>query len=168
MSNDYGFDFLTARALSIEQAFLLGMLAGAAMVTAVLGFVGGPVETGPDPGDPPFTSSSGCPNWFDGEVAPNAGCVHEVAVSDSCAVTLNATIVHDAGTEVQAGGIPWSGNGYELALRTVSVTMEQSFDYNPCPDDVRYGSLAYYQLPAVTRDDERPRTRTCDPQGHVW
>jgi len=128
MSSDPRVTVSTARLLSVGMAFLAGVLAGAVLVTAVPGLAGGPVETGPDPENPPYTTSSGGPSCFDGEVTPNAGWVHEVAVGDSYAVTLNATVVHEAGTEVRAAVVPRSNDEYELALRTVSRTPERSFD----------------------------------------
>ncbi|WP_311170356.1 hypothetical protein [Halobellus ordinarius] len=128
MANDSGLDTSTARLLSIGMAFLAGVLAGAVLVAAVPGLLGGPVESGPDPQNPPYTTASGGPSCFDGDVTPNAGWVHEVAVGDSYAVTLNATVVHEPGTEIRADVIPRSGNGYELALRTESVTPDRSFE----------------------------------------
>jgi hypothetical protein len=118
----------SSRLLSIAMAFLAGVLAGAVLLTAVPGLAGGPVETAPDPDNPPTSTYSGGPSCFDGEVNPNAGWVHEVAAGTSYAVTLNATVVHDAGTEVRASVERRSGNEYELALRTVAVTPERSLD----------------------------------------
>jgi len=126
MPNGLRLDSSTARVLSIGLAFLAGLLAGAVLVTAMPGLVGGPSQAGPDPGNPPFTTASGGPSCFDGEVTPGAGWVHEVAVGDSYAVTLNASVVHDAGTEVAADVVPGPGGSYELALRTVPVTPERT------------------------------------------
>ena len=120
-------DPTTSRLLSIGMAFLAGVLAGAVLLSAVPGHAG-PTHTGPDPDDPPFYTSVGGPGCYDGETNSNAGWVHEVAAGDSYAVTLNATIVHDAGTEVRADVVPRAGDEYELALRTVSVTPEKALD----------------------------------------
>lgn len=128
MASDSGLDTSTARLLSVGMAFLAGVLVGAVLVTGVPGLLGEPAETGPDPQNPPYTTSSGGPSCFDGHVTPNGGWVHEVAVGDSYAVTLNATIVHNAGTEVRADVVPRSGNGYELALGTASVTPNRSVE----------------------------------------
>ena len=128
MASDTGLDPSTARLLSAGMVFLAGVLAGAVLVTAVPGLLGGPAETGPDPRNPPYTTTSGGPTCFDGDVNPNTGWVHEVAVGDSYAVTLNATVVHDAGTAVRGEVVPRGENGYELALRTESVTPDRSFD----------------------------------------
>lgn len=128
MASDSGLDTSTARLLSIGLAFFAGLLAGAVILTAMPGLTGSPGETGPDPENPPFSTSSGGPSCFQSGVNPNTGWVHEVAVGDSYAVTLNATIVHEAGTEVRADVVPRSDNGYELALRTVSGTSDHSFE----------------------------------------
>lgn len=129
MSGRIELDSSTARLLSVGMAFLAGVLAGAVLMIAVPGLAGGPAETGPDPENLPFTTSSAGPGCFDGGVNPNAGWVHEVAVGDSYAVTLNATIVHDAGTEISADVVPRSDNGYELSLKTVPGTPEWA---EPC------------------------------------
>ncbi|MEF8790030.1 MAG: hypothetical protein V5A61_07885 [Haloarculaceae archaeon] len=118
----------TSRLLSIAMAFLAGVLAGGVLVTAVPGLAGGPVEMPPDPDNPPTSTASAGPGCYDGTVTPNAGWVHEVATGNAYAVTLNATVVHDAGTEVRADVSRRSGNEYELALRTVSVTPERALD----------------------------------------
>ena len=117
----------TSRVLSIAMAFLAGVLAGAVLLTAVSG-LGGPVQAGPDPDDPPTSVSLAGPSCFDGEVNPNAGWLHEVATGNAYAVTLNATVVHGAGTEVEASVNRRSGNEYELALRTVERTPERPLD----------------------------------------
>lgn len=123
-----GLDPDTSRLLSIAMAFLAGVLAGAVLLTAVPGLADSPVETTPDPDDPSMSTSSGGPGCYEGEANPNAGWVHEVATGTAYAVTLNATVVHDAGTELRASVERRSGNEYELALRTVSVTSERSLD----------------------------------------
>ena len=126
MSSSLGPD--ASRVLSIAMAFLAGVLAGAVLLTAVSGLAGGPVERGPDPDNPPMYTASAGPSCFDGGVNPNAGWVHEVAAGTSYSVTLNATVVHDAGTEVRASVERRAGEGYELALRTVAVTPERTLD----------------------------------------
>jgi hypothetical protein len=120
----------TSRLLSIALAFLAGALAGAVVLTAAPGLLGSPtVATAPpDPDDPPTSVTTVGPSCYDGDVNPNAGWVHEVASGESYPVTLNATVVHDAGTEVRASVVPRSGNGYELALRTVEHTPERALD----------------------------------------
>ena len=118
----------TSRLLSIAMAVLAGVLAGAVLLTAVPGLAGGPVDTAPDPENPPTSTYSGGPSCYDGEVNPNAGWVHEVAAGSSYAVTLNATVVHDPGTEVRASVERRGENAYELALRTVAVTPERALD----------------------------------------
>lgn len=116
----------TSRLLSIAMAFIAGVLAGAVLLTAVPGFTGGPVDMGPDPDDPPTSVSMGGPSCYDGEVNPNSGWVHEVAVGTSYAVTLNATVVHDAGTEVETTVHRRGESEYEIALRTVERTPERA------------------------------------------
>jgi hypothetical protein len=88
----------TARLLSIGMAFLAGVLVGGVLLTAFP--LGGPVDTGPDPDNVPATVSMAGPSCYDGSVSPNGGWVHEVAAGTSYPVTLNATVVHDAGTEL--------------------------------------------------------------------
>lgn len=128
MSSEGRLTASTARRLSVGLAFLAGILAGVVIATAVPGFGGGPVDTSPDPENPPFTTSSGGPSCFDGEVSSAGGWVHEVAAGDAYAVTLNATVLHEPGTEVRGTVTPRSGDEYELALRTVSTTPERSFE----------------------------------------
>lgn len=118
----------TSRVLSIALAFLAGVLAGAVLLSAVPGLAGGPVETGPDPGNPPTSTASAGPSCYDGTANPNAGWVHEVGAGNAYVVTLNATVVHDSGTEIRADVNPRNGNEYELALRTVAVTPERALD----------------------------------------
>jgi len=148
MSGRIELDNATARLLSVGMAFLAGVLAGAVLMIAVPGLAGGPAEMGPDPENPPFTTSSGGPDCFDGEVNPNAGWVHEVAAGDSYAVTLNATIVHDTGTEIRADVVPRSDNRYELSLRTVSETPARSV---PC-ERVRTKFALATSLPTSYRE----------------
>ena len=90
----------TARVLSIGMAFLAGVLVGGILLTAFP--LTGPADTGPDPSNVPATTSMAGPSCVDGEVSvnPNGGWVHEVAAGTSYPVTLNATVVHDAGTEL--------------------------------------------------------------------
>jgi hypothetical protein len=128
MSSDSGLTYSTARWLSVGMAFLAGILAGVVIATAVPGLSGGPVETGPDPENPPFTTSSGGPSCFGGEVNPAAGWLHEVAVGDAYALSLNVSVLHEPGTELRGTVTPRRGNEYELALQTVSVTPERSFE----------------------------------------
>jgi hypothetical protein len=99
-SSDGGLDPSTARLLSIGMAFLAGVLVGGVVLTAFP--LGGPAETGPDPDNVPQTASFAGPSCVEDtvEVNPNGGWVHEVAAGTSYAVTLNATVVHDAGTEL--------------------------------------------------------------------
>lgn len=118
----------TSRRLSIAMAFLAGVLAGGVLVTAVPGLSGGPVEMPPDPDSPPTSTYSVGPSCYDGPVKPGSGWVHEGATGNAYAVTLNATVVHHAGTEIRAGVTRRSANEYELALRTVAVTPERSLD----------------------------------------
>jgi hypothetical protein len=118
----------TSRVLSIAMAFLAGILAGAVLLTAVPGLAGGPVEMAPDPDTPPTSVWMAGPSCDDGEVNPNAGWLHEVATGNAYTVTLNATVVHDAGTEVEASVNRRSGNEYELAIRTVERTPERAQD----------------------------------------
>ena len=118
----------TARLLSVGMSFAAGVLVGAILVTAMPGLVGEPAESGLDPTNPPLSTSSSGPSCFDGTVPSSAGWVHEAAVGDSYAVTLNATVLHDAGTAVHATVIPRSANEYELALHTAPSTSERSFD----------------------------------------
>jgi hypothetical protein len=123
-----GLDTDTSRWLSIALAFAAGVLAGAVLLTAVPGIAGlggptAPTDPGPDPEDPPFSTSAGT-GCFEGEgdYSPNAGWVHEVAVGTSYAVTLNATILHDSGTVVQGSVEPLGDGEYELAIQVVEAT----------------------------------------------
>lgn len=99
-SSDGGLDPTTARLLSVGMAFLAGVLVGGVLLTAFP--LGGPADTGPDPDNIPASVATAGPSCFEGEtdVNPNGGWVHEVAAGTSYAVTLNATVVHDAGTEL--------------------------------------------------------------------
>jgi hypothetical protein len=171
MASDIGFDTSTARLLSIGMAFLAGVLAGAVLLMAVPGLAGGPAQPGPDPENPPYSTYSGGPSCFDGEVNSNAGWVHEIAVGDSYAVDLNATIVHDAGTVVRADVIPRSANGYELALRTASATADRPYN---C-DRVRttFGMAvslptSYEELIVTMNDRELVRATREDTTGDLY
>ena len=103
MSSSDGLDPTTARLLSVGMAFLAGVLVGGVLLTAFP--LGGPVDTGPDPDNVPATVSMAGPGCVGDtvDVNPNGGWVHEVAAGTSYAVTLNATVVHDAGTELDVG-----------------------------------------------------------------
>lgn len=125
MTNGGQGDGSTARILSIGLAFLAGVLAGAVLFGTVPGLQEDPAERGPDPENPPYTTASGGPSCFEGDVNPESGWVHEVAVGTSYAVTLNASVVHQAGTEVEADVVPRAGDGYELALETIPNTADR-------------------------------------------
>lgn len=108
-------------------ALLVGVLAGALLVAtlaglplgeAALGFPDSSGSSTPDP-SPGFSLSkaSGC---YDGP-RENAGWVHVVASGRTYAVTLNATVVHDAGT-VDADVVRRPTGEYEIALTTTAAT----------------------------------------------
>ncbi|WP_265110028.1 hypothetical protein [Halosolutus halophilus] len=119
---------ISLRRLSIAMVFLAGVLAGAVILAGSSGLAERPGESAPDPENPPTSISSAGPSCYNGSATPNAGWVHEVAAGRSYAVTLNATVVHDAGTEVTAEVIPRANGEYELAFRTVEHTAEKSLD----------------------------------------
>lgn len=156
----------TALAVSIGLAFLAGTLAGGVVVTAVPGLVGGPTDSGPDPRTPPFATASSGPNCADGRATPNAGWVHRVAVDDATVVTLNATVVHDVGTEVRGDVIPRGDDGYELALRTASVTPERSFGCDRVRTTIAMSaSLPVDRRPIVVTVDGRELVRVTRERG---
>jgi hypothetical protein len=110
------------------MAFLAGVLAGAVVVSVFPGVLGlggsvGPTDTGPDPENPPFSTQAGT-GCYDGpgDYSQNAGWVHEVAAGTSYAVTLNATVLHPAGTSVEGDVVRRRPGEYELAIRTVTST----------------------------------------------
>lgn len=98
---------------AVALAFALGVLLGAVGP----GVLAGPPSNGSD--GVPMTLSSSGPGCFEGPT-PNAGWVHEVAAGESYAVTLNATVLHDRGTEVRPNVSEWSPRRFRLDFRTVS------------------------------------------------
>ena len=125
-SSDGGLDPTTARLLSVGMAFLAGVLVGGVLLTAFPLGGGGPSIAPPDPENPPVSVSMGGPSCWDAEtdLNPNAGWVHEVASGVSYPVTLNATVVHPAGTEVDTSDSPVTRRSpgvYEIAIRTTEA-----------------------------------------------
>ena len=161
----------TSRLLSITMAFLAGALASAVVLTAAPGLLGGPVEMAPDPENPPTSVTSAGPSCYDGEVNPNAGWVHEVASGKSYPVTLNATVVHDPGTEVRATVVPRSGNGYELALRTVEYTPERALDCERVSTRIEMGvslPTSYERLVVTVDGRELASARRTDTTADLY
>jgi hypothetical protein len=105
---------------AVAVAFAVGLVVGA---VGGVGYAGGPAPTdaGPDPESPGYSvsKSTGCL-----DVRPHAGWVHEVAVGDSFAVTLNATVVHERGQTVGANVSRVAPGSYRIDLRTVPETEE--------------------------------------------
>jgi hypothetical protein len=114
---------MTRPSSAVVAAFVLGLVAGA---VGGLGFGGqfASTDAGPDPGSPSYSLSSSGPDCLD--VRPHAGWVHEVAVGDSFAVTLNATVVHDRGQRVSASVNRVTPGAYRIDLRTVPETTRTS------------------------------------------
>ncbi|WP_276301379.1 hypothetical protein [Halorussus lipolyticus] len=112
---------------TVVAAFLLGLVVGAVGGFAFGGQLGlldpGPTNSGPNPESPPYSlsKSGGCL-----DVRPHAGWVHEVAVGDSFAVTLNATVVHDRGATVSTNVSRVAPGAYRIDLRTVSSETVES------------------------------------------
>lgn len=108
------FDVPTALLLGLA----LGLLVGATLA-GPLGAVGdGP---GPDPENPLTSYATAGPGCFDG-TPENTGWLHVVANGQSWGVTLNATVVHPRGTELDANVSRWATGEYEVAIRSVEPT----------------------------------------------
>jgi len=114
---------MTRLSSAVVAAFALGLVAGA---VGGLGFGSqlAPTDAGPDPESPPYSLSSSGPDCLD--VRPHAGWVHEVAVGDAFAVTLNATVVHDRDQRVSANVSRVTPGSYRIDLRTVPETPRTS------------------------------------------
>ncbi|WP_276282039.1 hypothetical protein [Halorussus caseinilyticus] len=108
---------------AVLAAFAVGLVVGA---TAWAGFGGAvaPTDSGPDPESPPYSLSTAGGNCLD--VRAHAGWVHEVAVGDSFAVTLNATVVHERGQTVEAEVNRGVAGRYRIDLRTVADGRESA------------------------------------------
>lgn len=102
---------------AVAVAFALGLVVGG---VGGIGYGGAftPTDAGPDPESPPYSLSTSGGTCL--EPRPHAGWVHEVAVGDSFAVTLNATVVHDRGRTVAANVSRVMPGAYRIDLRTVT------------------------------------------------
>jgi hypothetical protein len=160
-----GLDRDTSRLLSVGMAFLAGVLAGAVLLTSFPGLAGlggpsAPTDPGPDPDNPGYSTHAGRGCYEgEGDLNPNAGWVHEVASGSSYSVTLNATVLHDSGTEVR-GSVDHRGNGeYELEIRTVEDT--EAVDRDCATLETTFGMgvalPTNYESFVVTVNDERVR-----------
>ena len=101
-------------ALAVAVAFALGIVAGSAGGVGI-GFGG---NDGPDEFDSPGLSLSKSVGPCD-EVDPGSGWVHDVAVGQSFAVTLEAIVVHDRNRTVTANVSRTSPGRFLVDLRTV-------------------------------------------------
>lgn len=112
---------MTRLSSAVVAAFALGLITGAVGGLGIGGQFGpldsGPAISAPDPESPPYSMSSSGANCLD--VRPHAGWVHEVAVGDSFAVTLNTTVVHDRGQRVSANVSRVAPGAYRIDLQTV-------------------------------------------------
>ena len=104
-------------AVAVIGAFVLGFVVGAVGGIGLGGELGS-TDSGPNPDAPPYSVSKSGGNCLD--VRPHSGWVHEVAVGDSFAVTLNATVVHARGQTVSANVSRLTTGVYRIDLRTVS------------------------------------------------
>ncbi|MFC4450334.1 hypothetical protein [Halorussus aquaticus] len=108
---------------AVAGAFVLGLVAGA-IGWAGFGAPVGTADSGPDAESPGYSLSTSGPDCLD--VRPHGGWVHEVAVGESFAVTLNATVVHDPGRTVSANVSRTTPGTYRIALETVADGREVS------------------------------------------
>ena len=106
---------------ALVVAFILGAAVGGALTSGVLAPERPPTDSAPDLDSPGLTWSSGGPECASGNVTPNAGWVHDVAVGESFAVTLNATVVHDRNRKVEPSISRIGSRAYRIDLRTVPV-----------------------------------------------
>ncbi|WP_135825815.1 hypothetical protein [Halorussus ruber] len=146
---------MTRLSSAVVPAFALGLVAGA---VGGLGFGGqlAPTDAGPDSGSPPYSLSSSGPNCPD--VRSHAGWVHEVAVGDSFAVTLNATVVNDRDQRVSANVSRVTPESYRIDFRTVPETTRTSDagEQKPPPGDCRVATDLQFStsLPTDYREFE--------------
>lgn len=116
-----------SRPITIVLAFAAGILVTAVVLTAVPGLAGGPGTLSPDPDNPPTSVTTVGPSCDDGTVIPDAGWVHELGVGDARVLTLNATVVHDPGTEVTARAFRFGEAKYDISVGTRSAEGETEF-----------------------------------------
>lgn len=102
--------------LAAAGAFLLGVLVGS-VAGGGAGLVGDPGPGAPEGVDSPGASLSKSVGAC-GDVDPDSGWVHDVAVGESFAVTLDATVVHDRGRPVTANVSRSASGTFRIDLRT--------------------------------------------------
>lgn len=106
---------------TVVGALLLGLTVGILIGSVV----GNPLTTGVQPptsnSAPPTTYSSSGPSCYDGP-EENTGWLHVVANGETWATTLDATIVHPRGTEVDLNVSQRPAGTYEIAFTTGEAT----------------------------------------------
>lgn len=103
-------------ALAVAGAFVLGALAGSVLGVGA-GFVDGPHSDDSAKFDPPGASLSKSVGECD-DFESDSGWVHDVAVGESFAVTLDATVVHDPSRSVTANVSRSATGPIRIDLRT--------------------------------------------------
>ncbi|MFC4549112.1 MULTISPECIES: hypothetical protein [Halorussus] len=108
---------------ALVVAFLLGAAVGGALGPGSAALSRSPTDSnpGPNPDSPPLSLWSAGPDCASGNTTPNAGWVHDVAVGESFAVTLNATVVHDRNRTVEPDVSRTGPRAYRIDFRTVPV-----------------------------------------------
>lgn len=107
---------------ALVVAFTLGLVVGR------FGYGGAlpSTESGPDPESPPYSLSTSGGDCL--EPRSHARWVHEVAVGDSFAVSLNATVVHGRNRTVTTNVSRVAPGTYRIDLRTVLAGTEATSD----------------------------------------
>lgn len=112
--------------LSGPRALLLGLLIGVLVGSAMSGPLAASTHSpSPDPDDPPTSVSMAGPSCYDGS-REAVGWLHVVANGETWAVTMNATVVHPAGTEIDVTVSRRPTGDYEIALDTVGTARDRS------------------------------------------
>ncbi|WP_254761687.1 hypothetical protein [Natrinema marinum] len=108
-----------------SRPLLLGLVVGLLIGGVVGGIVMSSDASAPDASDPPTSYTSVGPSCYDGPRA-NDGWLHVVANGEAWTTTLNATVVHPRGTEVDVDVVRRSTDTYEIALRTTETDRGKS------------------------------------------
>lgn len=115
-----------------SKTFLLGLVVGLLVGVSVGGaFTADAPEPAPNGGQPPWSYSSGGPSCFDGP-RNDIGWLHVMANGRTWAATMDATVVHPAGTEVEVNVSRRPPGSYEIAFETVESTPEKAPSEEGC------------------------------------
>lgn len=139
---------------------LIGVVAGS-ILTA------GSHTQAADDSSPPTSYSSSGSTCYDGP-RDHAGWLHVVATGETWTTTLNATVVHPRGTEVDVDVFRRSTGTYEIAIRTSNTTQEK-----PLPEDcqaattVNVATALAEPSVSVTVDGRTVRTVDQDETGAI-